>query len=618
MSHEGETLTFHKRTLMKFLGILAGGLFLLFQFNNCSKYKQPGATEEQTSLAPAGSYSLTEDPLLNFKSTGDLCEDDIKKQFLTGYYPLVRTNCATCHMQDPDKPQFASKDYDVAWAVFKSKGYLKISDHAVNPSHNPPYTGLHLLTEVSSLKSDYAKGLELYNICKGLPAGGIVTDPNLLTVVQTTQKSIPVLAVDESVDMVWDLTNELESTSSTVALGNFGASAKVKVTVTHRMTTGGEEYYTVKAPRIYDNSTGVIAQGLWLKLNTRFVMQQTTFKYMKAAIPANTPSTDPLSLLATGAMVLLGKPTNADTLRLSFEVLKDGVVQPPPPPALVKFTNANVRIIDPNVNDPSQYQQTFQIQAAGVVDRSILVTATDVTETVCGQTSAAASYTVSNTCFPSVYAAMQASSATGTVANMKFYNARPIVGASGYNRFDWDFKIVSDSLSLISAQDAGGNLIANPSGNITIKFSKDVRYENANRLLRIRISTPSTNATVAGAGAVSEVYVVFLKVNNPNPKDNFEVSYSELMNPTTGILGTKCIKCHNSINFNGGYDITDYEQMISRGILIPNDTNSLMYRRTNASDPSNIGLSPMPANGGLSDTDRQNIANWITSGAKNN
>jgi hypothetical protein len=520
-------------------------------------------------------------------------------------------------MKDPDKPQFASMDYNWAYSVFKAKGYEKVSSNAISETHKPPATGLHLLPEVTELKSEWEKGLELYNVCKGLPKEGVITDPYLLTTIQTTNKPIPVLKIDESYDMTWDITRELQPLKQDTVMPNFGSSASLKITVTHRQTSSGEEYYTLKSPKIYNNSTGVIVQGMHVKLNTRFVNQQTTFKYLTAAIPPNTQASDSISLLASGAMVLLGKPTSQDTLNLAFEVLKDGVVLPPPPPALVKFTNSNVIVIDPNNPDQNQYTQNFQIMAVGQVPRAVVISVSDVTETICGQTSSQSAFNVSATCLPQVYNVLNSKTATANAANYKFYTARGIV-SNGYNRFDWDFKVLSDSLNLISTADSAGNLSSNPTGNVTVKFSRDIRKESGNRLLRLRITVASTNGTTTGAGANQDLYVVFLKVNNEDPKINNEVTYSGLMNPVSGILGTKCIKCHNSVLFNGGYDITDYELMISRGILKPGDTTSLMYRRTNSQDPINYGLSPMPANGGLSDTDRELIRQWILSGAKNN
>ena len=613
----GERLTNLKRFMIKVFLALSS-LILIVQFTNCSKYKPPNADGSSTSGTT--SDSLADDPLLSFVPTKDLCEDDLEKLFLGGYYRLVRVNCATCHMQDSDKPQFASKDYNWAYSVFKSKGYQKVSEHATSPTHKPPYTGLHLTTEVNSLKTEWEKGLELYNVCKGLPKEGVITDPEILTTIQTTNKPIPVLKIDESSTIVWDLTKEVELLKSSITAPNFGAKANVEITVTHRKASSGEEYYTLKSPRIFNNATGVIAQGLRIKLNTRFVNQQTTFTYMKAAIPPNTADTDALSLLASGAMVLLGKPTNSDTLNLAFEVLKDGSVQPPPPPTLVKFTNSNVVIIDPNVNNPAQYIQNFQIQAAGQVPQAVVISVLDVTELIpgCGQASTGSAFTVSASCLPQVLSAVNNySGATSNAANRKFYTARSIVNG-GYNRFDWDFRVISDSLNLVSSTDAGGQLIPDPQGIVTLRFSKDIRKEDGNRLLRLRITVSSPNGTTSGAGAQQDLYVVILKVNNPDPTIENEVTYSGLMNPTSGIIGTKCIKCHNSVLFNGGYDIADYEQMISRGILIPGDPMSEMYRRTNSQDPINIGKSPMPANGGLSPEDRDLIKQWILSGAKNN
>ncbi|MCC2679581.1 MAG: hypothetical protein K0R29_2157 [Pseudobdellovibrio sp.] len=593
----------------------------MVQFTNCSKYKQPVVEAGSAGSGGVGSYSLEEDPLLNFVSTGDICEDDLQKLFLGGYYKMSRVNCAGCHMKDADKPQFASMDYNWAFTVFKSKGYEKISNNAISTTHKPPATGLHLLAEVTELKSEYKKGLELYNVCKGLPKEGVVTDPNILTTIQTVSKSIPELDIDESFDMIWDITRDLQQLKPDLVMPNFGSAGKLKITVTHRKTSSGEEYYTLKSPRIYGNSTGVIVKGLHVKLNGRFVNQQTTFKYLTSSIAANTAATDEMSLLASGAMVLLGRPTTSDYINLAFEVLKDGVVPPPPPPSLVRFKidgqalKSNVIIIDP-ANAQTVYQPKLTIEAVGAVQRPIVVSVTDVTSNICGQTNVTSSFTVSSTCLPDVNNALNAVAATNTPANKKFYTARSIVGA-GYNRYDWDFRMVSDQLNLQSSVDAAGNFSLNPSGQVEIKFSKDVRKEDGNRVLRLNLQLSTSNGTLTGAGALSTIYVVFLKVNNPDP--GYDVTYSGLMNPISGILGTKCIKCHNSVQFNGGYDITDYDQMISRRILIPFDSMSLMFRRTNSQDPINEGLSPMPANGGLDDlTERPKIREWIINGAKNN
>ena len=161
------------RLVAKILLVICTGAFLMLPFTNCSKYKQPELNSGSSTVA---SSSLEDDPLLNFVSSGDLCEDDLKKLYLGGYYRMVRTNCASCHMQDADKPQFASMDYSWAYSVFKSKGYEKISSNAISENHKPPATGLHLTGEVNDLRTEWKKGLELYNVCKGLPKDGVITE----------------------------------------------------------------------------------------------------------------------------------------------------------------------------------------------------------------------------------------------------------------------------------------------------------------------------------------------------------------------------------------------------------------------------------------------------------
>jgi mono/diheme cytochrome c family protein len=114
------------------------------------------------------------------------------------------------------------------------------------------------------------------------------------------------------------------------------------------------------------------------------------------------------------------------------------------------------------------------------------------------------------------------------------------------------------------------------------------------------------------------IIVVFDKISKPTPVAG-SIRFQDLMAPGTGILVTNCIKCHNSDKHEGGYDITNYEEMIANSVLVPGSTSSKMYQRISPSDPQYMNLSPMPLQPGAISTDEvRSIKQWIEEGALNN
>ena len=589
--------------------ILPAVLLLLFQFNNCSKYKQDRSSPEYSNSS--SSFSLDDgDPLLALTPTGDLCEDSVRQLFATGYYKFVRTNCAGCHAVEVDRPQFANPDVNWAYTVFRQKGYSKVSDNAVSSSHQPPATGPQHTVAINSLKLEWQQGIKEYNVCAKITED-VSTKPVDILKLQTSDKPIPKLAVNEEKLITWDLKKELIVLKPESVLTNLGASANISVLVAHRKTSGGQEYYTVRSPTIYDNATGIAIKTMYVKINTRLVPYPSTFKFIDTGVPIGATQSGPLvGLVSTGGLVVLGTPTDSDQISLAFEKLELAVILPKPPAPDLGFNAPQVSFVDLNTGTLN-----FELRAIGnATNAPVVVSVQDMTDDLCSIPGEGQFVVNSTTCLPLIYNAMMArGAATSTALNMKFKRARGLAGTS-FNRYDWDFKFTTDSVNLVGI---------NPIQNIVVEFSKDIRSETANRLLRLQIVLASDNADLTKSPQI--IYVVVLKVNNPLPINN-EVTFSSLMK-TNGLLNTKCVLCHNSKDLNGGYDMTNYNMMLSKNIVVPADLDSTgtaplqskMYRRTNANDPINFNLTPMPLKGGLDATfERPLIEAWIRAGAKNN
>ena len=578
---------------------------LLLQFNNCSKYKQDLSLQaSQSSSNAPSSVSGEEKPLT---PTGDLCEDSIRNTFHEGYYRFVRTNCAGCHAVEVDRPQFANPDPNWAYEVFKQKTYSKVSDNALSMQHQPPATGPQHTVTINTLRLEWQTAISEFNTCKGIDPTAPVLAPKDLVALQVIDKSIPVMRVDEERVISWNLKTELQVVKAGTVLSNLGAAANFQVTIARRKTSGGQEYYSIRKPIIYGNSTGIAVKTMYPKINSRLVTYPSTFKYIDTGVAAGATVTGAtIGQISTGGSVILGTPTDTDKLGFAFEKLEMAIIAPPPPPAAVSFVSPIVTFVYPNTGGAN-----FDVQAIGDTSSSpVVLTVDEMTDAACTGVVGDATFTASATCIKPVFDAMSAAGADA--ANLQFKRARPIAGIS-FNRYDWDFKFKINSMNLSGRDDRK---------SIQLEFSDDIRKELVNRVLRLRINLASNNASTASG--VQTVYVVIMKVNNPANINN-EVTFSSLMKGT-GLLNGKCVTCHNSKDLNGGYDMTSYQMMLQKAIVVPADfdptgvapLSSKMYRRTNANDPINFNLTPMPLQGGLDGTERSLIEAWIRAGAKNN
>lgn len=584
----------------KMIQIAIVTMVMLVGFNNCSP--PPVGTATSSSTASSGSNN---NPGSSFQleSTGDVCDDAIRDTFVSGYYQFAKTNCATCHAKDADKPQFASPDANWAFQTFMGKGYEKFSKNAISEAHQAPYTGTKNVTEVSILKAGWQKGMKDYNDCKGSIVLVDNTDPVELLTLQVVNKALPALTLDQEVRLTWDLGKDVYGLKAGIAAPKF-PGGKLSVTVVRRKTSGGEDYYAIKAPAIHAATVDIKVKTIYAKVNNRILQYASTFKYVNTAIRAGSKD-DLTGLITTGALTAPGSITANDTVTLAFETLAETVLPPPPPPTLVNFTSLQYNLVDSNTDSV-----IVSVGAVGNVESPIVVSIEEDGATPAGCTATAGVYTISSGCLPGANAAIDAASLNASHKAVE--RARSVSGGGSYNRFDWDYKFNVPAIQL------KGN---NPVETFEVKFSKDIRKEG-NRILRLKLVAGSEEVI---PGAQSEVVFIIRKVENPTPPAG-EWTFTKLMK-TNGILAVNCVRCHNSSTsadaFQGGYDMTDYEKMLVlkdtqlRPVLIPGSRDSRMYRRLNAGDLS-LGESLMPKDGPISDDKIQAIENWILNGAKNN
>ncbi|MEN0059093.1 MAG: c-type cytochrome domain-containing protein, partial [Bdellovibrio sp.] len=210
---------------------------------------------------------------------------------------------------------------------------------------------------------------------------------------------------------------------------------------------------------------------------------------------------------------------------------------------------------------------------------------------------------VAANCLSAVQSLICPAGSTCNAAALKLRRARSVVGTT-YNRFDWDFKFQSTSLVFLPGEQKK---------TLQVKFSKDIRKED-NFLLTLKLEA-GLGDVVVGSSALK--HFVIEKISHPTPPVGV-ARFQDLMQPVNGILAVNCMQCHNSTKREGQYDISNYEEMISRGVLVPGSTTSKMFRRINPMDPDWANLQPMPRTGPMEDSYIRAVQKWIEAGAPNN
>ncbi|MGZ6398782.1 MAG: hypothetical protein ACXWRZ_13550 [Bdellovibrio sp.] len=576
----------NKSAWTRFIIVITLGALTL-SYNNCSKKSESSVTSIQQSSVSASDIPLS----------GNICEDDLLRLFANGYHKFLTQTCSTCHAQGPGKGQFANSDITVAYRDFNQIGYTKISTNAASPSHNPPYTGAQNITIVNDLKLEWEKGQEDYAKCKGMAA----LPPPVLPLeeritYELKAQTVPALNLNEEQEMVWTINQDLIRINGTGDLPNL-PNAKFSLKIAKHKTGGGDEYYTLRAPTLWGSEVDAHIAGLHGKINGFLVKNSTTFSYVDADIRAGSKD-DASGLITTGALVIPGVTFSTDKISIDIEDLKAVTLPPPPPPLTVTFAGDMVQWTPSTVDKVANVDV---ILSSAPVD-PVSVSVVEDSANICGLADPV-DLSAQTGCLPEVTQLVCPTKESSCIAGLKMEKARSVIGTT-YNRFDWDYKFQSTTLVFLPGE---------TKKTIQITFSKDIRKEN-NRLLSLSLELGYGDLL---KGSNSKKYFVIDKVNNPVPPLGV-ARFQDLMHPINGILYTNCIECHNSIKLEGQYDITNYDLMIQRGVLVPGSTTSKMYRRIDPTDPEWTNLLGMPRTGPMEDIYIREVRKWIEAGAPNN
>lgn len=522
---------------MALLAIIVG--FLPLFYNSCSStHDSNGDTD-----------------LLGKSGCGDMSE-----LFSRTYYPFVRQHCSTCHVPGGlGKGTFADENFTVAWRSFEVTGFSKISEYAVNPSHQSPYTGPDNEPAITELRETWVKGLEeSQRVCENADLGEGLEDSGPR--VRTKSKGINAnFSSGQSVTLSWALDRELIADPE-VTLPNLpGAIFQVKVSVQDVL---GTKSYLISEPRIRGSTVDVMVKSLRFTVNGKALTGNLTFNAVDEAVRAGENV-----LLSAGTNVAPVVASYSDVIAVSFGTLAIPN-EPIPPPSTgpqVSFTLASSSVLE------SARSALVNVKLSEAATKYITVTLR-----VNAQSSAEPLCCIDN-----------------------FTNEKQ--EQISINRFNWDYKI--RELSVVIAP-------GETTRNFEIDLADDQRDEGNSETLVLDLDSIGTiNATL---GSVTRHTLTI--VDDDDPYTGAALTMSQLLQPN-GILYVNCLGCHNSVDHEGGYDITDWQSLIDNRILIPYDINSKAFVRMNSETP---GLPPMPFAGLLETEKRRAVQDWIMTGALNN
>lgn len=538
---------------------------ILLNYSNCSSSKMTyDENYQKSSNSSAG--------------LGDVCSQSELDLFSLGYHSFLKTNCTSCHFSGPGKGTFAHPDANLAFASFQSLGVDKISSMAVSDSHNFPYTGGHHLEAVNNLKSQWKTyQIEKAN-CKtpgSTPTDDPTTSRSFNPQFMTNKKTFPAIkgtpsritvngsAIDvityNSTVVTFNLDQDLLAMTEKPVPSTGGAS--LSIVISGYSNPSGATGYLIQMPKLKAGSSSLNLNGLHVLMNGRPVGYSYTFQRVDTSVYKQNEV-----MISGGSMLVLGPMEEGDQISLSIGDLKIVEMSEPPPPPKVQFDASAVTIAESQLGYATPYK-------LGV--------------SLVGDNSSPVSVTISR---------------TGNEAQANV--AKGLLDASGRSRFNWDYRFNS-SLNVTF-------LPGETKKYVEIIFSDDLR-DDVTKTLTLNLTDPF-------GGSLGTQSSVVITLPDYNPAPDGSITFAQLMNPG-GILEMNCVRCHNSLDRQGGYDMTDYQEMVNKGVIIPGNltpNNHKMYRRMNPDAPNAGTITPMPLDGFLTQDLTLIVESWIRSGAKNN
>jgi hypothetical protein len=544
---------------MKYLALGFLLLLGLFSYNNCAP------EHEKVASSLAG---------MSFWTCSDQLDD--LSLFSKTYHPFLMRECASCHSGGgPGPGAFASSGVQLALTSFNGLGFSKINGRAIDghsigsgPRHSPT---INLLT------AQYVDGLQTIENCQNGGVDPLVQNQEDANRWRTRSKPINP-NISGPVTMSWNLSTDIIPTGTYVASNFVGVTLSARVEIFQRP---GVFAYVISNPTLSTTNTDIHIQSLLFKLNGSASPAQRSFYFVDRGIRIGTEQ------ISGGALVILGDVRTTDVLSVSIGKLERVTLPPPVQGPNVSFGMASMTVNEGYqiINIPVTLSKPWDQPTSAEIYFGAETTVKD------------------QCCRTTINDNGQNINVMHFDRDIQDYDVDPLLPINGRLQYT---TVNTPGRYLVTFA------IGETSKMLRLKIVHDNRAES-NEVLHLRID-PATLVGLKPAATLQDFRLTI--VDNDLPYNGTALTYSDLMN-AGGILANECLRCHNSVLNRGGYDITNYEQLIRKAILRPGDpANSIMFLRM---DADNIpGLDPMPLTGLIDPSQRFDVKQWILQGAFNN
>lgn len=570
----------NKVFILKLMGVL---FFAILTYNNCA----PEHKSSSSSSLSTGVWSCADqlDNLSLFSKT---------------YHSFLMNKCSSCHSGGgPGPGAFASSGVQLALNSFTSLGFSRINTKATD-GHSPS-SGQQNIAETNTLTNLWVDGLQTIERCRQSGAGELTQVQDDTSRLQLISRAINP-NVNGPVTLTWNLQTDVRPTAGYNAadFANVRLSATVEI-----FQRPGVFAYVISNPILSTTSSDIHLESLLFKINGVASPAQRAFYFVNKDVRAwnasnpdfNKPDPNPSTpyndyrytneLISGGAMVLLGEVRTTDVLSISIGRLQRVVLPPPEQFPNISF-GVSTMSVDENysiINIPITLSKPWSSPASAEI---VFGSDTTIKDQCCRSA-------INDVGDPITVSHFD--------RDIQDYDTDPKFPIN--NRLQYEMGNIRGRYLVTFA-------IGETSKTLRIKIVHDNKFE-LNEVLHLRVD--SSRLVNLNPGATLQDFRLTI-LDNDLPYIGTAPTYTNLLSDG-GILANECLRCHNSVLNRGGYDITNYEQMVSKAILRPGDaTNSIMFLRM---DADNIpGLDPMPLTGLIDPLQRFDVKQWILQGARNN
>ncbi|NQZ02131.1 MAG: hypothetical protein HRT45_15840 [Bdellovibrionales bacterium] len=260
------------------------------------------------------------------------CGLSLEQTFASSYHGLLKNQCAGCHVQGGvGKGAFADSNVATAFSQFMLTGSDFVRTRALDPVHQPPFTGPVNQPAIDSIDPAWNDAVATFDSCQADlerdnrnpgPSPTIPEDDPIVEKIdvdlETTAKTIAANGSPKTLS--WNLGNESAVNSTGLNLSN----VRLEVDVVVFTSPTNERSYQLSNPRLRAAGQALRLRYLEILLNGQYYQLGSAFKTSDRRVPANQTRQ-----LSTGTLIVNETPNSNDTLALGVGEITEIDFNPP-------------------------------------------------------------------------------------------------------------------------------------------------------------------------------------------------------------------------------------------------------------------------------------------------